>query len=262
MTVQDPRGHPKEVNPSCKETEKPFIVSEALPVVPIKLVKRIQKGEFVDMAELLKDNMEMERRRSLVERGAMSAFQPRLSRREIPNVLSWIHCFSLYAAVLCTKYPEKFRELLAYQALIVGEAQRGGRGWIMYDIAFRQQITSIEETDFAKINQSLYSTTCMAYGAQYRVCHQCNLADHSPEECAMHPGNTLPILSLRDAPPRRPQEERGRAWEPVRKRRRQGVCYAHNSPGGCSRPACEYDHRCSQCKGEHTRMACTKGDKK
>jgi len=38
----------------------PFILNEALPVVPPKLVKRIVKGEYVDMAELLNDNMEVE----------------------------------------------------------------------------------------------------------------------------------------------------------------------------------------------------------
>ena len=39
----------------------PFILSEALLVVPPKLVKRIVKGEYVVMAELLNDNMEAER---------------------------------------------------------------------------------------------------------------------------------------------------------------------------------------------------------
>ena len=38
----------------------PFILSEALPVVPIKLLKRIVKGEYVDMAELLNDNIKAE----------------------------------------------------------------------------------------------------------------------------------------------------------------------------------------------------------
>ena len=40
----------------------PFIVSGALPVVPAKLVKRILNSDFIDMADLLKDNMEIERR--------------------------------------------------------------------------------------------------------------------------------------------------------------------------------------------------------
>ena len=31
-----------------------FILADTLPVIPAKLVKKIQKGKFVDMAELLK----------------------------------------------------------------------------------------------------------------------------------------------------------------------------------------------------------------
>lgn len=46
----------------------PFILSEALPVIPGKLVKKILKGEFVEMAELLKDNMELEKGNSGRER--------------------------------------------------------------------------------------------------------------------------------------------------------------------------------------------------
>ena len=35
--------------------EKPFMLGESLPVV---LVKKIKKGEFLNMSELLKDNVE------------------------------------------------------------------------------------------------------------------------------------------------------------------------------------------------------------
>ena len=40
---------------------KPFILSEGLPPVPYKLTARILRGEFVDMAELLRDNLEAQR---------------------------------------------------------------------------------------------------------------------------------------------------------------------------------------------------------
>lgn len=36
----------------------PFILGESLPVVPAKLVKKILKGDFVDMADLLKGSRE------------------------------------------------------------------------------------------------------------------------------------------------------------------------------------------------------------
>ena len=42
--------------------EKPFVLSEGLPPVPSRLVARILRGEFVDMAELLRDNLEAHRR--------------------------------------------------------------------------------------------------------------------------------------------------------------------------------------------------------
>lgn len=95
-------------------------------MVPAKLVKRILKLEYVDMAELLKDNMEAERR--MLNDGGLtqSHFANRPTRREVPDMLSW---FSLYAVAVVSKYPEKRNELWAYQATLIGEARRcGGQG--------------------------------------------------------------------------------------------------------------------------------------
>ncbi len=51
----------KEKSGSTKKVEgRPFLQSEALPAVPARLVKKILKGEYVDMAELLRDNVEAE----------------------------------------------------------------------------------------------------------------------------------------------------------------------------------------------------------
>ena len=136
------------------EMPPPFILREALPVVPAKLVKRILRGEYIDMAELLKDNIEAEiRRLASTEEGCGSS---RGACRGIPNLWSWLHCYSLFAAIICSKYPEKSREMWAYQATIIGEAKRcGGNGCHLYDAAFRQQISSIGRADFSKINQIL-----------------------------------------------------------------------------------------------------------
>ena len=159
-TPAAPTKGPSKEEPTA---EGPFVLSEALPVIPAKLVRRILKPEFVDMAELLRDNMEAERRRWQTEEGPPQSHFA--SRREIPDMMSWLQCFTSYVAVVISRHPEKARELLAYQAMMIGEARRcGGRGWLLYDAAFRQQITSFETVDFSKINQSLYSTTFLAYG--------------------------------------------------------------------------------------------------
>ena len=98
----------------------PFILSEALPVVPPKLVKRIVRGDYIDIAEILSDNMELECRRALAESEGIGNMK-QSGRREIPDTLSWLHCFSLYAAVLCTKYPGKAKQFWVYQALRIGD---------------------------------------------------------------------------------------------------------------------------------------------
>ena len=110
----------------------PFTLGEGLPPVPAKLVNKIRRGEYVDMADLLRDNMELERRRDTRE-ASSNAFglnqQP--NRREVPHLLSWVQCFRMYAAVLCSSYPEKVQELYVYQMMIVREAHRcGGKGWL------------------------------------------------------------------------------------------------------------------------------------
>ena len=69
----------------------PFVLSERLPSVPHKLAARILRGELVDMAELLRDNLEMQRRSSsLLSTQTASAATPAKNRREIPDVLSWV----------------------------------------------------------------------------------------------------------------------------------------------------------------------------
>ena len=108
--------------------------------------------------------MEAERKRALAEIRASS--DPHIKApqlREVPDMLSWLQCFSLFAGIVISKHPEKAKELLAYQALMIYEARRiGGRGWAQYDACFRQQIQSLSSANFGTLNQSLYSTTFLA----------------------------------------------------------------------------------------------------
>ena len=83
------------------------------------------------MAELLRDNLEVQRCVSSQKQSSAQAAQSRSRRREVPDLLSWVSCFGTYMAVLTDKYPEKIKQLLAYQTLIVREARRcGGDGWL------------------------------------------------------------------------------------------------------------------------------------
>ena len=137
----------------------------------------------MDMAELLQDNMEVERYKAA---GEGESSQGR--RREVPDILSWLVCFSLYATVLGAQFPEKSKDLSAFQALMISEHRTcRGRVWILYDSAFCQQISNIREADFSRLNQSLYLTTFVAYGVRRWSFNCCLLPDHSQEKCVLRP---------------------------------------------------------------------------
>ena len=129
--------------PSSSQADEnlPFLLGEGLAPVPAQLVAKILKGDYVDMAELLRDKLEAHRRGWLLDSSvADSCPTPKWQRREIPDLLSWVQCFGSYMGVVNSRYPEKIKQLLAYQTLIVREVRRcGSRGWLAYDSMFRQQ---------------------------------------------------------------------------------------------------------------------------
>ena len=50
-----------------KEQSLPFLLSEGLPTIPYTIVKKITNGEFVDMAELLRDYNAMFRQQAALD---------------------------------------------------------------------------------------------------------------------------------------------------------------------------------------------------
>ena len=139
---------------SSVKSATPFIMGASLPPIPAKLVTKIQKREFVEIAELLRDNIEAERRRT--KDGGTGGYTSSQSRREVPDILSWIQCFGTYACIVAAVQPEKTQQLLAYQTMVLREARGcGGTGWQAYDTMFRQQVSNDPKSDWSKLNSSL-----------------------------------------------------------------------------------------------------------
>ena len=264
----------------------PFLLSECLPPVPAKLVAKIVKGDYVDMAELLRDNIEAERRRATDSSAAgLSTSQAR--RREVPDFLSWLQCFGVYVGIVATHKPEKLRQLMAYQTLMIREARRcGGDGWQGYDTMFRQLAATVPSTDWGQLNSALYTVTFMAQqNGKGKTCQYCLETDHQSGDCALAPrkqvvgqgGFGLPVsagmearrpggssswsASGMSAEPRRASLTKyGRGgrrsayqgYQPSAKR----ACYAWNE-GSCDfRDQCRYRHICVKCEGDHPAVAC------
>ena len=159
----------------------PFLLGEGLAPVHARLVAKILKGDYVDMAKLLRDNLEAHWRGWLQDSSvADSCPTSKRQRCEIPNLLSWVQCFGSYMGVVNSRHPEKIKQLLVYQTLIVREAplskiqllnlellpqmvpspsplspstaRCGGCGWLAYDSMFRQQAAGNPSVDWSRLN--------------------------------------------------------------------------------------------------------------
>ena len=79
-----------------------LILSPSSNPIPHRLVSRIQVGEFIEMRDLLADNIslhnQLEDFHGHIWPSTPAHLRPRL--REVPSLSSWVHCFCGYIAVL------------------------------------------------------------------------------------------------------------------------------------------------------------------
>lgn len=232
-----------------------FSLSPATEPFPRKLVDRVRSGQYVDMRDLLNDNI------ALVQQlGAFSshsaclpalpgALRPRL--REITTLPSWIYCFLAYIAM---RSPDAAtRDMLAYARLVVREAQRhGGTGWLDYDRVFRQQAALDPTLRWNTLQASIQAATLIGQAAgSGTICTLCREPDHTADHCALtylqQPADR-PSVGAR--PPTRSRYPARRRQEP------KPLCASWNK-GQCLYPSwCSYRHICATCHGQHRARDC------
>ena len=165
-----------------------FSLSPASEPFPPKLVERIQAGHFVEMRDLLTNNI------SLIQQ--MEAFnghctlpalpgmlKPRL--REVSSLASWIYCFLAYVAIRAQD--PTTRDMLAYARLLVREAQRhGGSGWLDYDWVFWQQAAIDRLLQWNTLHPGIQAAMMMGGGpGSGTFCILCRGSDHLASNCAL-----------------------------------------------------------------------------
>ena len=154
-------------------------IGASLPPVPRKLVNRIQTGEFVDMAELLPDRMGVTLAPLFAD--DKDEKQPvKTKRRQVTNILEWVQCYSIYVAVMTTKYPQKIQGLMGYQAPIVQACMEYGRdSWLGYDRRFCQMAAASPDIVWAKIDPTLWNMAITGQAKSSR-CKFCFSLAHTP----------------------------------------------------------------------------------
>ena len=137
-------------------TAKPFSLASSFPTIPAKLALKIQSLQFVEMRELLPNNL------TIVKDATSHPLDQRPKQREVASILSWVSAFATYVAVVAEAHPGRVKDMLAYMRIIVKEAGRSNnKGWLNYDRIFRQNAVSDPTLNWARLDSSLHSSYCI-----------------------------------------------------------------------------------------------------
>ena len=183
---------------------------------------------------------------------------PPPARLPITEISQWVERFSVMAATLATRFPEKAPELFAYQASIV-RAERNyepGR-WVSYDRQFRREALARNDLNWSVTDPRLYSEAFTGRAKTIPRCQFCLQDDHSGQYCPRNPDR--PWLNwLSDVPPPHTPQPAGlppAAGPSPRQRPLAELCRRFNE-GRCRYARCRYTHSCRDCGGPHPVVSC------
>ena len=165
-------------------TERSLHMGAGLPLIPAKLVARIEAGVFVDMTELLPNKLGFSKTTLNDDQARPS--KPRY--RTVTNILEWTQCFATYMAVVCKKQPEHMPDLLGYMILIVeANMENDGEAWLGYDRRFRQRAASDQKTLWSQSDSTLWNLAFSGKAKANRCCYCFSLTYSPPPQCELAP---------------------------------------------------------------------------
>ena len=210
---------------SASLLDQPFVVGPGFSPVPAKLVAQIVAGKYIDLSDLLAVNLLQKEAEPqvLFDGRLVLTSQPKQQRRKIEDIASWMEAFSIFAMILVTHFPHRWKDLLQYQLLILCTFRHFlGKVWLAYDRAFREHAAAIRLTDWSSMNMQLFNFHAAGLSVRDSTLAQSN-------ECPEPPGSSSSNV----------------------------VCISWNM-GRCTAPfaSCRYAHRCNFCSGSHRATTC------
>lgn len=242
-------------------------LSPATEPFPQKLVARVRSGQFVELRDMLTDNIALLQQMETFTStyacmpGLPGVLKPRL--RDITSLASWMYCFMAYIAMRVTD--PAARDLLAYARLVIREAQRhGGTGWMNYDRVFRQQAAIDATLRWNTIHPGIQAATLVgqAQGTAASMCTLCREPDHTAAGCALaylqQPVGQAPPTAAGPTRTSLPSGPPARSRYATRRRQDiRAICTSWNR-GKCVYPSwCNFRHICATCQGGHMARDCS-----
>ena len=211
--------------PPLPALQQSFVLPPGYSPVPPKLVNQIVANKFVELSDLLSKNIEQSQSDNndpqlYFDGRFYLTSTPKKPKRRIEDIGGWMEAFSIYCCVLTAHFPNRAKDLLLYQMIILRPyRQFTGRVWLAYNRAFREHAAATNLTNWSEINTQLFNFH--SAGASVR-------------------GDAAPV----------PSEPRGAVSATI-------VCRSWNN-GRCVAPsaACRFAHKCASCSGQHRATEC------
>ena len=222
------------------------IVAEGIPPIATKLLERIRKWEFIDLALLIGDPNRKVDEVPYLNEGKVVLFQlleqaqPR--KRQIVDIQLWTQAFTVFMAAMASASSTSKEEvvgLIAHSYLILQlSCDMGGLRWIKYDQEYREWAEAKGIRRWGDLNLTIYGR-CLAIQAPMAP---------QPATSPPQPGK-----------PKRGSEKRGKL---SRGSKKDGTCYRWNFNGLCDRGDCLFSHVCYNCGESHQALTCPRGPKR
>ena len=223
------------------------VVAEGMPPIASKLLDRIRRWEFIDLALLLNEAGQKSDEIPHSHDGRVvlvqSVEQAQHRRKQIGDIYAWTQAFAVYMAALASASTTTMEEvvgLIAHLHLVtqLSKDLSGGR-WLHYDHDFWEWAAAKGVRIWGELNLTIYGWCLSAQGQ----------AGPSRSSATSPPAQR----------PRRPVEKRGRSFR--ESTRKWGACFCWNFEGGCERVDCHFSHSCYHCGDHHQANECSRAPK-
>ena len=221
---------------------KPLAYSPVLPPIPAKAVEKIRSGAYLDLKELLPDNVTLvERIQGLGNAVVVHSPQTTVRLRSISDPLTWVFYFLSF--MVASSDCQTTRDMAAYAQIVIHQSRKHpGGGWLAYDQLFRQQRAAGIVLPWNDLAPSIMAATVLRAGESCSLCH---LPDHPTDQCALYTeSNQKPKPAL----PGPSKSQRYKPYPSASPKASEEVCRRFNK-GTCpfSAASCPYTHACSSC---------------
>ena len=139
VTVSPAFSTPALAPSVASSLHKPFVIGPGYSPIPAKLVTKLRAGQFVDLADLLPENVKAQdsEPQSYLDGKLLVSTKKRV--REITDIVTWVEAFTVYMWIFCCTHSSRWQDMTQYKLLILQTARQfSDKAWLHYDTAFRK----------------------------------------------------------------------------------------------------------------------------